>query len=108
VRWSVGAYLLVCWSAFVLDPTKEVPLEPRRLCQTCPISLQPLLHSLDLWYYPPLVRDIVMDLEATARGYIKRLDVLAPTKELKHKVEKAENRKNDEGKQAYFLLLYAD
>jgi hypothetical protein len=49
-----------------------------------------------------------MDLEATARGYIKRLDVLALTKELKHKVEKAENRKNDEGKQAYFLLLYAD
>ena len=66
VRWSVGAYLLVHRSAFVLDPTKKIPLEPRKLCQTCPISLQPLLHSLELWYYPPLVRDILMDLEATA------------------------------------------
>ena len=107
VRWSVGAYLLVRRSAFVLDPTKEVPLEPRKLCQTRPISLQPLLHSLELWYYPPLVRDTV-DLEVAARGYVERLDVLNPTKELKRKQEKTENRKNDEGKQAYFIFSDAD
>ncbi|KAN0129458.1 hypothetical protein V8E53_012640 [Lactarius tabidus] len=104
-RWSVGAYLLVRRSVFVLDPVKEVPLSPRKLCQARPISVQPLLHSLELWYYPPLVRDIVMDLEAAARGYAERLDVLDPTKELKRKQEKTENRKNDEGKQAYFLFL---
>lgn len=105
-RWSVGAYLLVRRSAFVLDPAKEVPLEPRKLCQTCPISFQPLLHSLELWYYPPLVRDVVMDLEAAARGYAERLDVLNPTKELKRKQEKTENKKNDEGKQAFFFFLF--
>jgi hypothetical protein len=83
-------------------------LSPRKLCQARPISVQPLLHSLELWYYPPLVRDIVMDLEAAARGYAERLDVLDPTKELKRKQEKTENRKNDEGKQAYFLFLDVD
>ena len=65
VHWSVGAYLLVHCSAFVLNPTKEILLEPCKLCQTCPISLQPLLHSLELWYYPLLVQNILMDLEAT-------------------------------------------
>lgn len=64
VHWSVGAYLLVHCSTFVLNPTKE----PCKLCQTCPISLQPLLHSLELWYYPLLVQNILMDLEATVRG----------------------------------------
>ncbi|KAF8262933.1 hypothetical protein EI94DRAFT_639978 [Lactarius quietus] len=95
-RWSVGAYLLVPRSVFVLDPTKEVPLSPRKLCKVRPMSLQPLLHSLELWYYPPLINDIVMDLETTARGYAIRLDTLNPTKEFKRKLKKTENRKNDE------------
>ncbi|KAN0128947.1 hypothetical protein V8E53_013236, partial [Lactarius tabidus] len=95
-RWSVGAYLLVRRSVFVLDPVKEVPLSPRKLCQARPISVQPLLHSLDLWYYPPLVRDIVMDLESTARGYAERMDVLNPMKMFKRSLDKIENGRNDE------------
>ena len=43
-----------------------------------------------------------MDLEATVRGYVERLDVHNPTKELKRKQEKTVNRNNDEGNQAYF------
>ncbi|KAF8258139.1 hypothetical protein EI94DRAFT_1185116 [Lactarius quietus] len=93
-RWSVGAYLLVHRSAFALDPTKKVPLSPRKLCKA-PMSLHPLLHSLGLWYYPPLVKDILMDLETVARGYAERLDTLNPTKGLKRMLVKTENRKND-------------
>ena len=48
-----------------------------------------------------------MDLEAAARGYTARLDTFNPTKELKRKLEKTENRQHDEGKQAhlYFPLF---
>jgi hypothetical protein len=66
-HWSVGAYLLIHQSVFVLDCTKEVRLSPCKLCQAQPISLQPHLHSLDLWYYPLLIQDVMMDLEAAAR-----------------------------------------
>jgi hypothetical protein len=103
--WSVGAYLLVPRSVFVLDCTQEVPLLPCKLCQARPISLEPHFHSLDLWYYPPLVQDTVMDLEATARGYRKCLDTFNLTKELKRKLGKTENRKNDKGEQAHFVFF---
>jgi hypothetical protein len=102
-RWSVGAFLLVHKSIFVLDPTKEVGLSPRTLCNVQPMSLQPVLHSLELWYYPPLVQDIVMDLETAARGYANRLDIFNPTKMSKRKREKMENRKDDEGKPILYL-----
>ncbi|KAF8257366.1 hypothetical protein EI94DRAFT_1818097 [Lactarius quietus] len=60
------------------------------------MSLQPLLHSLELWYNPPLINDIMMDLETAARGYTIRLDTLNPTKEFKCRLKKMENRKNNE------------
>jgi hypothetical protein len=94
-RWSVGAFLLVRKSIFVLDPAKQVALSPR----TCkaPMSLGPLLHSLPIWYYPPLVEDI-KNLELAARGYLGRLDTYNPTTATKRKRDKTENRNNDEGK----------
>jgi hypothetical protein len=95
-RWSVASFLLVKKSAFVLDPAKEVALFPRS-CKAQPMSLQPPLHSLHQWYYPPIVRDVVTELETAARGYAERLDTFKPTKELKRKLEKLENKKSDEG-----------
>jgi hypothetical protein len=46
-----------------------------------------------------------MDLEATAQGYGKCLDTFNLTKELKRKLGKTENRKNDEGEQAHFVFF---
>ncbi|KAH9074898.1 hypothetical protein EDB83DRAFT_2312384 [Lactarius deliciosus] len=43
----------------------------------------PLLHSLHHWYYPPLVCDVVTELETAARGYAEHLDSFNPTKEVK-------------------------
>ncbi|KAF8264007.1 hypothetical protein EI94DRAFT_1806339 [Lactarius quietus] len=60
------------------------------------MSLQPPLHSLEHWYYPPLVQDIVMGLETTAQGYVRRLDIFKPMKMFKHKLEIVENKKKDE------------
>ncbi|KAH9012327.1 hypothetical protein EDB84DRAFT_1536349 [Lactarius hengduanensis] len=96
VKWSTRAFLLVHKSSFVLDPSREVALSPRELCSTRPMSLQPLLHSLHHWYYPPLVCDVVTELETTARGYAERLDSFNPTKEVKRKLERKENKMNDE------------
>ena len=101
-RWSVGAFLLVHKSIFVLDPSKEVALSPRTLCKTQPMSFLPPLHTLAHWYYPPLVQDFVTELETAARGYAGRLDLFNPTESYKRKRDKIENRKNDEGK----LVLY--
>ena len=102
VCWSVGAFLLVHKSVFVLDPSNEVALSPRTLCKSQPMSLLPTLHTLDHWYYPLLVQDFVTELETTARGYVRWLDPFSPAKSFKHKLEKMENRKNDKGK----LVLY--
>jgi len=96
-RWSVRAFLLVHASTFVLDPAKEVAMSPRKLCKTQPMSLQPILHTLHHWYYLPLVCDVVTELETAARGYAERLDPFNPTKEVKRKLEKRENRMSDEG-----------
>jgi len=81
-RWSVASYLLIPKSTFSLDPKKEVALSPRELCSAQPMSSQPLVHSLAHWYYPPLVKDFLADLETAARGYHDRLDTFEPTKEL--------------------------
>jgi hypothetical protein len=103
VQWSVGALLLVHKSNFVLDPSKEGALSSRTLCKVQPMSLQPPLHSLDHWYYLPLVRDFVTELETAAQGYARQLDLFNPAKLFKCKLEKIENRKNDEGKPVLYL-----
>ena len=104
-RWSVAAYLLIPESTFALDPRKKVPLSPRNLCKTQPMSYFRLVHSLPQWCYPPLVRDVMIDLETTARGYAERLDDFRPTKMLKRKLDKVENRANDEGEYIFRLSL---
>ncbi len=73
-RWSMALYLLIPKPAFVLDPAKKVPLSPRESCSTQPMTLQPLVHSLHHWYYPPLVDDVVANLETSAHSYLERLD----------------------------------
>ncbi len=98
VRWSVASFLLIPKPTFALDPAKEVPLSPHELCSAQPMSFQPLIHSLHHWYYPPLVDDVVVDLETAAHGYLECLDTFRPTNELKRTLEKTENRKNDQGK----------
>ena len=104
-HWSVASYLLIPKPTFALDLAKEVALSPRNLCSAQPMSLSPLVHSLHHWYYPPLVRDFVADLETAARGYYNdRLDVFKPTTGLKRSIDKIENKKNDEGMMLYFSL----
>ncbi|KAH8980016.1 hypothetical protein EDB92DRAFT_1976433 [Lactarius akahatsu] len=83
IKWSIRAFLLVHKSTFVLDPSREVALSPHELCSSRPMSLQPLLHSLHHWYYPPLMCDVVTELETVAQGYAERLDSFNPTKEVK-------------------------
>ena len=70
VRWSIGAFLVIHKSIFVLNPSKEVALSPRTLCKTQPMSFLPPLHTLAHWYYLPLVQDFVTELETTAQGYV--------------------------------------
>jgi hypothetical protein len=103
VCWSVGAFLLIHNSMFVLDPSKEVALSPCTLCKVQPMSLHPPLHSLDHWYYLPLIQDFVMELETTAWGYAGQLDLFNPEKSFKHKLDKMENKKNNEGKLIPYL-----
>ena len=108
-RWSVASYLLIPQPTFVLDPAKEVGLSPRELCLAQPMSLEPLFHSLHHWYYPPLVKDFVADLETAARGYCNRLDMFRPTKEHKRSFDKMQNKKNDEGMHIlYFSSSYTN
>jgi hypothetical protein len=106
-RWS-GAFLLIHRSTFELDHSKQVALSPRTLCKSQPMSVNPPLHSLEheLWYYPPLVHDIMMELETAAHGYMEQLDILNPTKVSKRKQDKRENRKADKGKPVSYLLCY--
>ncbi|KAN0141541.1 hypothetical protein V8E53_000003 [Lactarius tabidus] len=64
------------------------------------------LHSLDHWYYLLLVRDFVMELETAAQGYVNPLDLFDPTKSFKHKLDKMENRKNNEGKAKKAKMIF--
>jgi hypothetical protein len=105
--WSVASYLLIPKPTFVLDPAKKVALSPCKLCSPQPMSLQPLVHSLHHWYYLPLVADPVADLETAAHGYHDCLDTFRPTKELKCKMDKMENKKDNEGMMHYFSLNQA-
>ena len=97
-HWSVGAFLLVHKSIFVLDHSKQVALSPHTLCKSQPMSVMPPLHSLELWYYPPFIQNNMMELETTAWGYTERLDIFNPTKVSKRKQVKMENREADKGK----------
>ncbi|KAH9013792.1 hypothetical protein EDB83DRAFT_2321613 [Lactarius deliciosus] len=95
-RWSVPSYLLIPSPTLALDLARKVTLSPHKSCNVQPMSSGPLVHSLHHWYYPPLVNDVVADLETTARGYLDRLDTFRPTKELKRTFEKTENKKKDQ------------
>ena len=102
--WCLLAFLLVKKTAFLLDPAKEVALSSCDLCKIKPMLIQPICHSLHHWYYPPLVHDVVTELETTARGYVERLDSFQMN-ELKQRLEKRENKMRDEGKPFFSLFL---
>ena len=97
-RWSLAAYLLIPKPKFALDLSKKVVLSPRKSCKAQPMSELPLVHSLPHWYYPPVMQDVVTDLETTAQGYAERLDNFQPTKTLKRKLDKSERKVKDESK----------
>ena len=80
----------------MLDPTKKISLLLRKLGMIRPMSHDTTRQSLHHWYYPPVVRDVVTELETTARGYAERLNTFEPTKEFKRKLDKLENKKSDE------------
>ena len=61
------------------------------------MSIQPLVHSLYLWYYPPYVTDVCTNFELAACGYIKCLDTLILTKGFKHMLNKQDNQQADKG-----------
>ena len=104
-HWSVASYLLIPKPTFALDLAKEVALSPCNLCSAQPMSFSLLIHSLHHWYYLPLVRDFVADLETAAHGYYNDcLDVFKPTTGLKHLIDKIKNKKNDKGMMLYFSL----
>ena len=98
VHWSLAAYLLILKSKFALDPSKKVVLSPCKSCKAQPMSELPLVHTLPHWYYPPVVQDVMADLETTAWGYVKRLDNFQPTRTLKHKLDKSESKVKDKSK----------
>ncbi|KAH9020356.1 hypothetical protein EDB85DRAFT_2153130 [Lactarius pseudohatsudake] len=95
-HWSIASYLLILRPTFALDLAREVALSPRTLCSVQPMSSESLVHSLHHWYYPPLVNDIVADLETTAQGYLDRLDTFQPSKELKRTFERTESKQKDQ------------
>lgn len=108
VCYSVRAFLLIHKSTFTLDPTKKVELSLRNQCKLVPLSLKSTGHTLQHWYYPPQVKDIVVDMETTARGYavVKHLDTFNPIKEFKCRLEKVDNQMNNEGKLTYVILSF--
>ncbi|KAN0111917.1 hypothetical protein V8E52_008007 [Russula decolorans] len=65
---SIAAYLILPNDRFILNPDKRVTLLPRNSSRMDVMSIQPLLHSLYVWYYPPHVRDVYSQFETAARG----------------------------------------
>jgi hypothetical protein len=96
-RWSIASYLIIPNDRFILDPDKRVDLLPRNSSRMDVMSIQPLIHSLHLWYYPPRVTDVYAVFETAARGYAERLDTFNPTKGFKRTLDKLENQRADEG-----------
>ena len=95
-HWSIASYLIVPNDRFV-DPNKQVNLSPCNMSQMDAMSIQPLVHSLHLWYYPPHVMDVCTDFKLAACGYIKRLDTLIPMKGLKCMLDKQDNQRANKG-----------
>src|SRR6266576_6567280 len=85
---SITSYLIVWNDCFLLDPNKQVDLSSHDLSRMDVMSIQPLVHSLHLWYYPPHVKDIYSHFETAACRYADRLDTFTPTKGLKHMLDK--------------------
>jgi hypothetical protein len=101
-RWSIASYLIAPNDRFV-DPNKRVNLSPRNKSRMDAMSIQPLLHSLHLWYYPPHVTDVCANFELAARGYAKRLDTFIPTKGFKRMLDKMDNQRADEGTSFFYI-----
>jgi hypothetical protein len=97
-RWSIASYIIIRNDLFALDPNKRVEPSPRNLSRMDMMSVQPLIHSLYLWYYPPHVKDVFSLFETAARGYAERLDTFNATKGLKRKLDKGVNRRADESR----------
>lgn len=72
------------------------------------MSLDPIKHSLQLWYYPPQVQDVVVDLETAAQGYTEHLDTFNPTQGFKCRLDKVKNQMSNESKLTYVLFLNSD
>jgi hypothetical protein len=108
VHYSVGAFLLIHKSAFTLNPAKKVGLSPCNLCKEQPMSPNPIVHTLQLWYYPLQVQDIVMDLETAAWGYSECLDTFNLANGLKHKLDKVENKTTNKSKLIHVILFDSD
>ena len=105
-RCSIAAYLIIPNDRFLLDPNKRVTLLPRNSSRMDVLSVQPVLHSLPLWYYPPQVKDVHLNLETVARGYAdiaERLDTFNPTKGFKRKLDKLENQRADGGRLSFMI-----
>ena len=87
-RLSIASYLIIRNDRFLLDPNKQVDLSLRNSSWMDVMSIQPLIHSLHLWYYPPHVKDIYSHFETAAHGYADRLNTFMPTKGLKCTLDK--------------------
>ena len=99
--WSIASYLIVPNDCFI-DPNKRVNLSLCNMSRMDAMSIQPLIHSLHLWYYPPCVMDVCTDFKLAAHGYAKCLDTLIPTKGFKHMLDKQDNQRADKGMSIFF------
>ena len=105
-RLSIASYLIIPNDLrFRLDPFKRVDLSLRESSRLVVMSNEPLRHSLQLWYYPPHVRDVYADFETAARGYADRLDTFNPTVGLKRKSDKRDNQRADNGMPFFLDML---
>jgi hypothetical protein len=103
---SIASYLIIPNDLrFPLDPYKRVDLSRRNLSRLDAISVEPVRHSLHLWYYPPHVRDVQADFETAARGYADRLDTFNATAGFKRKLDKLQNKRADNG-MFFFVNLF--
>jgi len=104
-RLSITSYLIVRNDRFLLNPNKQVNLSSRDSSWMDMMSIQPLVHSLHLWYYPPHVKDIYSDFEPAAHGYADCLDAFMLTQGLKCMLDKHENQRADKGIYLFGFVL---
>ena len=67
------------------------------------MSIQPLIHSLHLWYYPPYMTDVCTNFKLAARGYIERLDILILIKGFKCMLDKQDNQWANKGTSIFLI-----